>query len=77
MSTNLAPRRRPPLSPAERTRLYRKRRRQGMLSVRVRPGPVDIAELVKRRYLEPEAREDLNAIEQAADAFISVSLFVG
>jgi hypothetical protein len=66
-----------PRSAAERMRLYRRRRRQGMLSVRVRLGAVDIAGLVKRGYLEPQFTEDLAAIEEAADAFISDALYEG
>ena len=50
-------------------RAYRRRRRRGVLSVRVRLP--DIAALVKRGYLELEARKDLNAIEEATDIFIS------
>jgi hypothetical protein len=68
---------RSPRSPAERMRLYRRRRRQGMLSVRLRLGAMDIAGLVKQGYLEPQFREDLNAIEEAADAFISDALHEG
>jgi hypothetical protein len=68
---------RSPRSPAERMRLYRRRRRHGMLSVRVRLGAMDIASLVRRGYLEPEVSEDLAAIEEAADAFISDALFEG
>ncbi len=46
-----------------------------MLSVRIRLGATDVAGLVKRGYLEPQFREDLAAIEEAADAFISDALF--
>jgi hypothetical protein len=38
---------------------------------------MDIAGLVKRGYLEPGVSEDMNAIERAADEFISDSLFDG
>jgi hypothetical protein len=48
-----------------------------MLSVRIRLGPTDIAALVKRGYLEPQFREDLAAIEEAADAFVSDALLEG
>ncbi len=66
-----------PRSGAERMRLFRRRRRQGMLSVRIRLGATDIAGLVKRGYLGLEVSEDLNAIEEAADAFISDALHEG
>jgi len=66
-----------PQSAAERMRAYRRRRRQGALSVRVGLVPSDIAALVKRGYLESEARKDLSAIEEAADTFISDSLHDG
>jgi hypothetical protein len=77
MSPNLASSTKAPRSPAERMRLYRRRRRQGMLSVRIRLGATDIAALVKRGYLEPQLREDLAATEEAADAFISDALYEG
>jgi hypothetical protein len=77
MSTNLDSPPKVPRSPAERMRAYRRRRRRGVLSVRVGLGPSDIATLVKRGYLESEARKDLNAIEEAADTFISDSLHEG
>jgi hypothetical protein len=48
-----------------------------MLSVRIGLGPTDIAALVKRGYLEPQFREDLAAIEEAADAFVSDALLEG
>jgi hypothetical protein len=48
-----------------------------MLSVRIRLCATDIAALVKRGYLEPQLREDLAAIEEAADAFISDALYEG
>jgi hypothetical protein len=71
------PAKKAPRSPAERMRAYRRRRRRGVLSVRVGLGPSDIAALVKRGYLESEGTQDLNAIERAADEFISDSLFDG
>jgi hypothetical protein len=58
-------------------RTYRRRRRQGVLSVRVRLGATDIAALVKRGYLEPGVSEDMNAIEEAADSFVSDTLYEG
>ena len=48
-----------------------------MLSVRIRLGATDIAGLVKRGYLEPGVSQDLAAIEEAADAFISDALHDG
>jgi hypothetical protein len=48
-----------------------------VLSVRIRLGATDIAALVKRGYLEPGVSEDLAAIEEAADYFVSDTLYEG
>jgi hypothetical protein len=63
-----------PVPPAERMRNHRRRRRWRRLNVRIDLGPADIDALVKRGYLEPEAREDLRSVQDAADAFISDAL---
>jgi hypothetical protein len=50
---------RSPTTAAERMREYRRRRRYGVLSIRVRVARVLIDALIKRRYLKPEDRDDL------------------
>ena len=62
---------RTPQSPAERVRLYRHRRRRGRRIVRVEIDAREVEALVRRGYLEPKDREDICAIEQAANAFDS------
>ncbi len=58
-------------SPAERMRLYRRRQQRGWLSIRIEITPDEIDELIKRRYLEPEDRKNVRAIEDAATAFFA------
>jgi hypothetical protein len=43
--------------------------------VRIEIAPVEIDELVKRGYLDQKDRDDLRAIEQAANLFFSDTLF--
>jgi len=63
------------LSPAaKRMREYRRRRRRGMRSVTVRVDEADLEALVAKGYLAPSDRAEANAIQQAADAFISDAL---
>jgi hypothetical protein len=56
---------------AERMREYRRRRRNGVLSVRVRVARVLIDALMKRRYLKPEDRDDRNEIAIAVGDLIA------
>jgi hypothetical protein len=58
-------------SPAERMRLYRRRRRRGRRVVRVEIDAAEVEALVRRGYLEPKDREDASAIEAAANAAMS------
>jgi hypothetical protein len=62
---------RSPSTPAERMRLYRRRQACQRRVVRIEINAAEIDDLVKRGYLGPEAREDWNAIERAANAFFS------
>ena len=55
-------------------RLYRKRRRHQRRVVRIEIDAADLEELVKRGYLGANDREDLSAIEWAANAFLSDAL---
>ena len=65
---------RSPYSAAERMRRFRRRRRNGMVSVRVQLGAADIDALITNGYLNPEERADLKAVAAATDGFISDAL---
>jgi hypothetical protein len=56
-------------------RTYRQRQRRQWRSVRIDISAAEIDALVRRRDLDPESREDLTAIGEAATAFISDALF--
>jgi len=60
--------------PAERMRQYRRRRRWKRLLVRVELDATEIGVLVSRGYLNPREKENLEAIQQAANDFISAML---
>jgi hypothetical protein len=59
---------------AERMRLYRRRRREGVRPVTVEIPPMLIEALVKRRYLKPQDRGDLSELQFAVRAFLSDQL---
>jgi hypothetical protein len=61
-----APRR----SPAERMRVYRKRRRRGQRCIRIQIGVSEITALIKKGYLGSADREDIEALEFAVSSFI-------
>jgi hypothetical protein len=65
---------RTPSPGAERMREYRRRRRNGVLSIRVRVGRTLIDALTKRRYLKPEDRDDRNEIAIAVGDLIAEAL---
>ena len=56
---------------AERMRQHRRRRRWKRLVVSVELEPAEIEVLVKCGYLDPRDRENLGAIQEAANNFIS------
>jgi hypothetical protein len=56
-------------------RTFRKRRRRKYRVIRIEIHPAEIDELVKRGYLDQKDRDDLRAIEQAANLFFSDTLF--
>ena len=62
-------------TPAQRMRSYRQRQRRKWRSVRIEISAVEIDALMKRRYLDPENRDDVTAVGEAATAFISDALF--
>jgi hypothetical protein len=63
-----------PRSSAERMRLYRRRRSRGSLLFRIDICPAEVDALEKRGYLDAKDRESRNAIERAANSFLSDAL---
>ena len=59
-----------PLTPAERMRAYRKRRREGSFFVRVQLDPPDIEGLVRRKLLRPGQRQDPEALQVAVQGLV-------
>jgi len=60
---------------AQRMRLYRQRRRRGERSVRILLSAHDIETLVRKGYLDAEARHDRAAIQDAVEACVMDALF--
>jgi hypothetical protein len=54
-----------PKSAAERMRLYRKRRREGMQYVPIPLHVTEIDDLIRRRLLKEEQRRDVEALQAA------------
>ena len=52
-------------------RLHRRRRRLQRRIVKLEVDNTEIDAMVKRRYLEPGDRDDLTAVEEAANWFFS------
>jgi hypothetical protein len=65
---------RSPSTAAERMREYRRRRRYGTLSIRIRLAPVYIDALIEKDYLKPEHRGDRNEITIAVGDLIADTL---
>jgi hypothetical protein len=65
---------RSPSTGAERMREFRRRRRYGVLSIRIRLMRAYIGTLIERRYLKPEHRDDRNEIAIAVGDFIADTL---
>jgi hypothetical protein len=59
-----------PSSVAERVRIHRKRRRNGIRTVRVLIGENEIAWLVRDGYLSKEYRHLTSAVQDAVNSFI-------
>jgi hypothetical protein len=62
------------ISPAERMRRLRARRRNGLRSLRVMLHDTEIDCLVTKGFLKPERRQDHAAIQSAIDDFICHAL---
>ena len=69
-----APVTRSPSTAAERMREYGRRRRYGLLSIRVRVARALIDALIKQRYLKPGDRDDRNEIAIAVGDLIADAL---
>jgi hypothetical protein len=65
---------RSPSTGAERMREYRRRRRYGVLSIRICLATMYIGTLIERRYLKPEHRSDPEEIAIAVGDFIADTL---
>ena len=61
-------------SAAERMRLYRKRRRSGMRTVRILLHVTDIEALIRKGYLDQKSRDDRDAVEFAISSFPPVPM---
>jgi hypothetical protein len=59
---------------AERMRIYRRRRREGVRPVTVEIPPMLIEALIMRMYLKPQDRADLRELQFAVRAFLSDQL---
>jgi hypothetical protein len=66
---------RSPSTGAERMREYRRRRRYGVLSIRIRLATVHIDTLIERRYLKPEHRNDSEEVGIAVGDFIAGTIY--
>ena len=73
-SPRLTPQTRNPKAPAERIRLFRRRRkfRRHLVTVEVDPREVDA--LIERGYLEPQDRDNREALAAAVNACFSDTL---
>ena len=78
MMPSLAPSSRPQVrnarTPAERMRLFRKRRKFRRRVAKVEVDPAEIDALIQRGYLDPSDRDDLEALGAAVTACFSDAL---
>ena len=61
-------------TPAERMRLFRKRRKLRRQVVKVEVDPREVDALIDRGYLAPKDRDDLEVLAAAVTAFFSDAL---
>jgi hypothetical protein len=66
---------RSPSTAAERMREYRRRRRYGVLSIRLRLALAYLDTLIERHYLKPEHRDNHKEIAIAVGDFIADTLY--
>jgi hypothetical protein len=62
--------RREPVTAAERMRVHRTRRRNGLRCVRVLLHETEIDQLDQKGFLKPERRHDHDAVENAMGSFV-------
>jgi hypothetical protein len=67
----------PSPSAAERMRLHRLRRRNGLRSVHILLHETEIDSLISKDFLKPERRHNHAAVENAVGAFICSTLGLG
>ena len=70
-SPQLTPQMRDPKTPAERIRLFRRRRKFRRRVVKVEVDPGEVEALIERGYLEPQDRDDREALAAAVTACFS------
>ena len=61
-------------TPAERMRLFRRRRKFRRQVVKVEVDPREVDALIDRGYIDPKDRDDLEALGAAVTAFFSDAL---
>jgi len=59
-----------PLTPAERTRRHRDRRRRRVRYLGIELRETEIDTLIRRGFLQPETRNDRNAVTRALYAYL-------
>ena len=60
----------PPLTPAERMRRHRDRRRRRVRYLGIELRETEIDTLIRRGFLQPETRNDRNAVTRALYAYL-------
>ena len=73
-SPQFTPQMRDPKTPAERIRLFRRRRKFRRQLVMVEVDPREVDALIERGYLEPHDRDDREALAAAVNACFSDAL---
>jgi hypothetical protein len=58
----------------ERMRAHRQRRQAGLRCVTIELRETEVTELIRRKLLDPDARNDLHAIRKALHQHLDVSL---
>ena len=64
----------PPLSSAERMKLYRRRKKDSMMCLLIELRPIEIEILVRRGFLAAEKRNDRSAVINGLYAFLDEML---
>ena len=64
----------PPLTSAERMKLYRRRKKDSMMCLLIELRPIEIEILVRRGFLQAEKRNDRSAVIDGLYAFLDETL---